>query len=161
MKIEIRETTLTFFESIRDLLDEGKILVRPDEYKDDIAQGDHRYFSAYIGDKLVGVSAMVKYKAKDDGKTRIYHRAAWTHPEHRQQGVWQALMEFKVNYIKELNWCDDKMVHIVSVSTKDNRYRNAGWRYYIRNEQITNAGTILRDVWYLPWGELKELYDIQ
>lgn len=161
MEIEIRETTLAFFESIRDLLNEGNILIRPDEYKDDIAGGDHRYFSAYIGDKLVGVSAMVKYTTKNDGKTRIYHRAAWTHPEHRKQGVWLSLMKFKVKYIIDLNWCSDNMVHIVSVSTKDNRYRNAGWRFYIRNEQITNNGPILRDVWYLPWVELKEIYNIE
>lgn len=159
--MEIKETTLTFFESIRDLLKEGHILIRPDEYSDHIASGDHRYFSAHDGDKLVGVSAMVKFVNKDDRKTRIYHRAAWTHPDYRKKGVWTALMKYKLNYINELNWCDDKMVHIVTVATTDNRYRNLGWHFWNRTAQETKNGQILRDTWYIRWEELKEQYGVK
>lgn len=161
MKLMIKETTLLFFESIEDILKEGNIVIRPNEYSDHIAAGDHRYFSAHNKNKLVGVSAMVRFIDQVNNKTRIYHRAAWTHPDYRKTGVWTKLMKHKLNYINDFNWCENNTIHMVTVAITDHRYRNLGWQFWNRTAQNTQTGQILRDTWYVTWGELKKQYGIE
>lgn len=157
LSVNVVETSLELFEQNSELLKEGHIIIRPEEYSGSIATGDHRYFAAYIDNTLVGLSAMVRYQ-KEDGSFRIYHRAAYTFPEYRKMGVWQALMKAKVNYIIEHSWSDDNTWHSVSVAETDDRYKLLGWQEYLRNEQHTDAGVVPRVVWCNKWINIKEYF---
>lgn len=154
--ITVKETNLALFEQHAELLKEGNIIVSPSEYKQEIAEGSHKYFAAYSNDILIGLSAMVKYLV--DGKYRIYHRAAYTFPGYRSQGVWNALMSAKVKFINENNWCDDSVYHAVSVAVTDTRYEKLGWKKFKESVQFTETGKVPRVLWYESWSKVKEQF---
>lgn len=155
--LTVVETTLELFEQNANLLKEGNILIRPDQYSENIASGEHKYFAAYANDALVGLSAMVRYRAPDNS-IRIYHRAAYTVPGYRKTGVWRALMQAKVNYITKHNWSNDDTWHSASVAETDQRYKLMGWKEYLRNEQHTDNGVVPRVIWCNKWINIKEYF---
>jgi hypothetical protein len=127
-RIKIEETTLDNLMQYETLLKDDDVMLNPDNYKDCVKNGEHKYFCAYINKKLVGTIAMAKYISDETNELTVYHRCSWTHKDFRKQGVWNALWNFKLNYINNNKWCEDNTAHIVAVTPGDNRYESIGWK---------------------------------
>jgi GNAT superfamily N-acetyltransferase len=160
----ITETNLDFFKVNSSRLLEGQIIVDPDEYPDHIRHGEHRYFLAMKDNKLVGLSAMTLHKSEDGTSYRIYHRAAYVIPDFRRQGIWRAMMKYKIKYMLDHGWNKTFPIHTVSVSDKDSRYRRDSWTLYKSGvvQEYTNpdgsVNVIDRLIYISNWSNIKKQY---
>lgn len=160
----ITETNLDFFKVNSSRLLEGQIIVDPDEYPDHIRHGEHRYFLAMKDNKLAGLSAMTLHKSEDGLSYRIYHRAAYVVPDFRRQGIWRAMMKYKIKYMLDHGWNKTFPIHTVSVSDKDSRYRRDSWTLYKSGvvQEYTNpdgsVNVINRLIYISNWSNIKKQY---
>jgi hypothetical protein len=123
----------------------------------DISKGEYKHFGAYLDNKLVGTSSMIKYYDNENKKKKIYHLWSWTHNEHRRKKIWLNLMKIKATYIKENNWCEDKTLNMVAVSKDDNRYKNIGWLEAYKVEKTYNNKPLSKIIWYSYWKNYKKI----
>jgi len=123
----------------------------------DIAKGEYRHFGAYLNNKLIGTSSMVKYYDSDNKKEKIYHLWSWTHNEHRRKKIWLNLMKIKAKYIKENAWCEDNTLNMVAVSKDDYRYKNIGWTEAYKVEKTYNNIPLTKIIWYVFWKHYKKI----
>lgn len=123
----------------------------------DIAKGEYKHFGAYLNNKLIGTSSMVKYYDNDNKKKKIYHLWSWTHNEHRRKKIWLNLMKIKAKYINENNWCEDNTLNMVAVSKDDNRYKNIGWSEAYKIEKIYNNKPLSKIIWYSKWTNYQKI----
>jgi GNAT superfamily N-acetyltransferase len=149
----IKEVDLDFFKKYENYFSEGYIILDPNRLLKEISSGDHRYFIAMIDNEVAGFSAMVRYFHVNE--VRVYHRAAFVFPKFRKSGVWIALMNYKIEYMKENNWCDLRTINAVSVSESDLRYERLGWTRHDRKIQKVGDLEIPRITWYTRWENLK------
>lgn len=127
-RIKIEETTLENLMQYETLLKDDDVMLNPEQYLNNVKNGEHKYFCAYINKKLVGTIAMVKYISDETNELTIYHRCSWTHKDFRKQGIWNSLWTYKLNYINNNKWSGDNMTHIVAVTPGDKRYELIGWK---------------------------------
>jgi len=161
--IVIQETTYDFLKQYEDQMLTETVLLDPSFYRNGIENKDaiQKYFLAVINGKPAGTSALVKYLNTNDNTWKIYHRASYTLPEFRSQGVWNSLMSYKVNYCQEHNLNDsEKTTHHVSCDISDQRYRNQGWHLHSAKESEIRGKKLFQATWFLEWADLKQLYQI-
>lgn len=162
-KINIQEMAYEVLKPYETELRNENVILDPSFYTNGVESKDsiHAYFGAFIDGELAGISALVKYLNTNDKTTKIYHRGSYTFPKFRKQGVWNALMEYKIRYCheKQLN-PNDKISHHVNCDLADSRYRNDGWHLYTAKEIQLKEKKLYQATWFLEWGELKKLYNI-
>lgn len=159
--IVIQETDYDFLKQYEDQMLTETVLLDPSFYRNGIESNDatHRYFLAIINGRPAGTSAFVKYLNTNDQTWKIYHRASYTLPEFRGQGIWNSLMLYKLEYCHTHKLNDsDKTTHHVSCDISDQRYRNSGWHLHSAKESEIRGKKLFQATWFLEWADLKQLY---
>jgi hypothetical protein len=161
--IIIQETTYEFLKPYEDQMLTENVLLDPSFYRNGVENKESisKYFLASINGESAGTSTLVKYLNSNDQTWKIYHRASYTFPKFRKQGVWTSLMSYKVNYCYSHNLNDnDKTSHHVSCDISDQRYRQSGWHLHGAKESEIKGKKMFQATWFLDWAELKKLYNI-
>ncbi len=161
--IVIQETSYDFLKQYEDSMLLETVLLDPSFYRNGVENKEslHKYFLATINGKPAGTSALVKYLNTNDQTWKIYHRASYTFPEYRNQGVWNALMLHKVKFCQEHSLNDsDRTSHHVSCDIKDQRYRNTGWHLHSAKESEVRGKILFQATWFLEWRDLKQKYQV-
>ena len=158
------EITYKELKNISEILEatknENNMIVDKEYYEKnfpDIAKGEYKHFGAYLNNKLIGTSSMIKYYDNENKKKKIYHLWSWTHNEHRRKKIWLNLMQIKAKYIKENNWCEDNTLNMVAVSKDDFRYKNIGWSEAYKVEKTYNNKPLSKIIWYIFWKNYKKI----
>ena len=163
-KLFIQETTYEFLKLYENDLLAENVILDPSFYQNGIERENaiHAYFIATVNDEIAGCSALVKYLNVNDQKWKIYHRGSYTFPKFRKQGIWNALMTYKIRYCNEHNLNDDdRTSHHVMCDLADSRYRNTGWHLYSAKEIQLKEKKLFHATWFLDWIELKKLYNLE
>ena len=157
IEYKIVENFNEIFEAFKD---EENMVVDKEYYKKNfphISEGEHKHFGAYLNNKLIGTSSMIKYFDTENKKKRIYHLWAWTHNEHRRKKIWSNLMKIKATYIEKNNWCEDNTLNIAALSKDDNRYKNMGWLEAYKIEKTYNNKPLYKIILYNYWKNYKKM----